>query len=71
MTSASSPERGGGRRERAAIPGLPPVVDDLPPGCAFAARCEKARESCREGEIALAGSGGRAVRCLYPEEELA
>ena len=39
---ACVPELGGGRRELDAIPGLPPVVDDLPAGCAFAPRCEKA-----------------------------
>ena len=64
------PELGGGRRELAAIPGLPPVVDRLPEGCAFAPRCDKAREECRSGEIALAGPAPRAVRCLYPEEAL-
>ncbi len=67
---ACVPELGEGRRELAAIPGLPPVVDDLPPGCAFAPRCEKAREECRQGEITLDRSGARAVRCLYPEETL-
>ena len=67
---ACVPELGAGRRELAAIPGLPPVVDDLPPGCAFAPRCPKAKDACRKGEIALAGSDGRAVRCLYPEKKL-
>lgn len=67
---ACVPELGEGRREMAAIPGLPPVVDDLPPGCAFAPRCEKAREECRQGDITLDRSGARAVRCLYPEETL-
>ena len=61
------PELGGGRRELSAIPGLPPAVDALPPGCAFSARCDKARESCRQGNIALEGLGDRAVRCLYPD----
>ena len=67
---ACVPELGEGRRELAAIPGLPPVVDDLPPGCAFAPRCEKARDECRQGDITLDRSGARAVRCLYPEETL-
>ena len=65
---ACVPELGGGRRELAAIPGLPPVVDNLPAGCAFAARCDKAQAKCREGDIALKGQAPRAVRCLYPEE---
>jgi len=67
---ACVPELGEGRRELAAIPGLPPVVDDLPPGCAFAPRCEKVRDECRQGDITLDRSGARAVRCLYPEETL-
>ncbi|GGH37417.1 peptide/nickel transport system permease protein [Cribrihabitans marinus] len=65
---ACVPELGGGRRELAAIPGLPPVVDDLPPGCAFAPRCDKARDDCRAGDIPLDGTAPRAVRCLYAEE---
>jgi len=67
---ACVPELGGGRRKLAAIRGLPPVVDDLPPGCAFAPRCEKAQEDCKKGEVPLESTGPRAVRCLYPEEEL-
>ncbi|RYH11551.1 dipeptide/oligopeptide/nickel ABC transporter permease/ATP-binding protein [Tropicimonas sp. IMCC6043] len=66
---ACVPELGGGRRELHAIPGLPPAVDNLPAGCAFAPRCDKAQDACRRGEVALeATRGARAVRCLYPEE---
>ena len=65
---ACVPELGGGQRELAAIPGLPPSVDDLPPGCAFAPRCHKAQDACKQGEIPLDGTPPRAVRCLYPEE---
>ncbi|MBV7378082.1 dipeptide/oligopeptide/nickel ABC transporter permease/ATP-binding protein [Maritimibacter dapengensis] len=68
---ACVPELGGGKRELAAIPGLPPIVSDLPPGCAFAPRCEKATEACKEGAIPLEGSETRAVRCIHPEEEIA
>lgn len=64
---ACVPELGGGRRALSAIPGLPPPVDDLPAGCAFAPRCDKAGEQCRKGDIPLEGSGARAVRCLQPE----
>ena len=67
---ACVPELGGGKRELAAIPGLPPIVSDLPPGCAFAPRCDKATEACRQGEIALEG-GTHKVRCIHPEEEVA
>ena len=64
---ACVPELGGGRRALAAIPGLPPPVDALPDGCAFAPRCDKARDACRQGEVLLQAGGTRAVRCLYPE----
>ena len=51
---ACVPELGGGRRKLAAIPELPPVLDSLPDGCAFAPRCEKAQEACRSADIPLA-----------------
>jgi peptide/nickel transport system permease protein len=63
---ACVPELGTGRRRLAAIPGLPPAVDALPDGCAFAPRCDKAQDACRTGEIALCGDA-RQVRCLFPE----
>ncbi len=63
---ACVPELGAGRRVLAAIPGLPPAVDQLPEGCAFAPRCDKAQAACRAGEIDLTGEA-RKVRCLYPE----
>ncbi len=67
---ACVPELGEGQRELHAIPGLPPAVDDLPPGCAFAPRCDKARDVCRQGEVTLdAFSRDRAVRCLFPETD--
>ncbi|WP_102225985.1 dipeptide/oligopeptide/nickel ABC transporter permease/ATP-binding protein [Acidimangrovimonas sediminis] len=73
---ACVPELGGGRRALAAIPGLPPSVDDLPPGCAFAPRCARAQEGCTAAPIdmregAVAGTPGRAVRCINPEEAIA
>ena len=64
---ACVPELGEGRRVLAAIPGLPPAVDALPEGCAFAPRCEKATDACRAGEIALESHGGRKLRCIHPE----
>jgi len=55
-----------------AISGLPPAVNRLPPGCAFAERCPYAQTSCSEGEINLAAlSRDRAVRCIAPLEERA
>ena len=67
---ACVPELGEGKRRLHAIPGLPPAVNDLPSGCAFAPRCDKAQPACRQGEIALDAYGPRKLRCLYPETEL-
>ena len=64
---ACVPELGGGRRRLSAIPGLPPPVDALPAGCAFAPRCDKAAAACSKSNIALTEQGDRAVRCLFPE----
>ena len=64
---ACVPELGGGRRILASIPGLPPVVDNLPEGCSFAPRCDKATEACRQGEIVWSRGNSRGVRCLHPE----
>ena len=66
---ACVPELGGGKRRLEAIAGLPPVVDNLPAGCAFADRCLKAQPNCREGDIPLTEYGSRKVRCLYHENE--
>ncbi|WP_306119332.1 MULTISPECIES: dipeptide/oligopeptide/nickel ABC transporter permease/ATP-binding protein [unclassified Roseitalea] len=53
-----------------AIEGRPPMVNDLPKGCAFAPRCPRARDTCRAAPIGLTELGdGRTVRCLYPLTE--
>ncbi|MGJ8605325.1 MAG: dipeptide/oligopeptide/nickel ABC transporter permease/ATP-binding protein [Marivita sp.] len=64
---ACVPELGGGKRRLEAIAGLPPAVDRLPEGCAFADRCLRVQPECRAGVIALEQTGARKVRCLYPE----
>ncbi len=63
---ACVPELGEGKRRLEAIPGLPPVVDRLPEGCAFADRCDRVQPDCRAGEIELERAGDRAVRCIHP-----
>jgi peptide/nickel transport system permease protein len=63
---ACVPELGGGKRRLEAIPGLPPVVDNLSDGCAFADRCDRVQPDCRAKEIALHRKGTRAVRCIHP-----
>ena len=60
-----------GEPERAidAIPGLPPAVNRLPKGCAFAPRCPLVLDACRQGEIPLDRLGhGRAARCIRARE---
>lgn len=62
---ACVPRLGQPRQARKAIPGLPPRLDDLPMGCAFAPRCDHALESCRQGPVVLTTfAPGRAVRCV-------
>ncbi len=64
---ACVPELGGGRRRLEAIPGLPPVVDQLPKGCAFAERCTRAEPDCSAGSLALEPlDRERRLRCLHP-----
>jgi len=66
---ACVPELGEGRRRLEAIPGLPPGVDQLPQGCAFADRCHRVTEACRERAIPLEPHGAeRSVRCIHPVE---
>ncbi|MGJ3262201.1 MAG: dipeptide/oligopeptide/nickel ABC transporter permease/ATP-binding protein [Salinarimonas sp.] len=66
---ACVPILGSGRRRLDAIPGLPPAVDALPDGCAFAPRCPRATGACTEGEIPpISVADGRSARCLYAAE---
>jgi peptide/nickel transport system ATP-binding protein len=54
------------------IPGTPPDLAALPPGCAFAARCRYASESCRQGEIPVAiSASGAMARCVRAAEAIA
>ncbi|MFD5569935.1 ABC transporter ATP-binding protein [Streptomyces cadmiisoli] len=43
------------------VPGLPPELGDLPDGCAFAPRCERASDACAALPAATAG-----VACHHP-----
>lgn len=48
-----------------AIPGAPPDLAALPPGCAFAPRCRVAQEACRIADPPeIARDGGGLVRCV-------
>jgi len=61
------PVLGQPERRLDAIEGLPPPVDRLPAGCAFAPRCPYVEARCRQGEIPLDPIGeAREVRCIKP-----
>jgi peptide/nickel transport system ATP-binding protein len=54
-----------------AIPGMPPDLTNLPPGCAFSPRCTYAIPACREtAPPATAISGKHDVRCHRSMERL-
>jgi peptide/nickel transport system ATP-binding protein/oligopeptide transport system ATP-binding protein len=59
----------GGLRDRSArlyaIPGNVPSPRDLPPGCAFANRCDLVEDACRAALPPLCDTGaGHVSRCL-------
>jgi peptide/nickel transport system ATP-binding protein len=52
-----------------AIPGAPPDLSQLPPGCAFAPRCKHARAECTAAiPEAVAISSTHAARCVLLKE---
>jgi oligopeptide/dipeptide ABC transporter ATP-binding protein len=52
------------------IPGSPPQVIDLPPGCPFTPRCPLARARCREEEPELRKLGENHLTACHFAEEL-
>jgi peptide/nickel transport system ATP-binding protein len=54
------------------IPGTPPNLAELPPGCAFAARCRYATDICHIGEIPVTTfNSGAMARCVRAVETVA
>jgi len=54
------------------IEGLPPAVNRLPIGCAFAPRCSSVMENCRSADIPLEDRGDEhMVRCIRNSAEVA
>jgi oligopeptide transport system ATP-binding protein len=51
-----------------AIPGNPPNLQELPPGCRFRDRCGQAMEQCLRRPPLWADAGGRMSRCFLPLE---
>ncbi|MGC8635581.1 MAG: ABC transporter ATP-binding protein [Thermoprotei archaeon] len=57
------------RRRLASVPGSPPDLSSLPPGCSFNPRCPYATDKCRTEEPKLREvSPGHWVACHYAEE---
>jgi peptide/nickel transport system ATP-binding protein len=48
------------------IPGLPPSLMHLPPGCAFRPRCERASAECRVEPAERSVGRMRSLRCFHP-----
>jgi oligopeptide/dipeptide ABC transporter ATP-binding protein len=65
---ASIPRIEGAREAIEPIPGQPPDLATLGPGCPFAARCRYASDACRSEPVALREvAPGRLSACLFPE----
>ncbi|WP_435185671.1 dipeptide ABC transporter ATP-binding protein [Halobellus sp. EA9] len=58
-------------RQRVLLDGEPPDPVNLPSGCAFAPRCPKAVDECREAEPPLdeAGDDTHSAACYFPVDE--
>jgi oligopeptide/dipeptide ABC transporter ATP-binding protein len=55
-------------RRLKSIPGFPPDMSNVPPGCPFAERCEFAGELCERETPELRGiSEGHLCACHYPQ----
>jgi len=71
MGSIIVPEKGLRDVKLTAIPGVPPNLKNPPSGCRFAERCKFVRPECRVTNVPLRDiGGGRAYRCIIPENEL-
>jgi peptide/nickel transport system ATP-binding protein len=71
MGSIIVPEAGLRNVKLTAIPGTPPNLKKPPSGCRFADRCRFVMPECRAFTVNLRDiGGGRAYRCLIPEEDL-
>ena len=66
LLSATPNADPGAKSARIKLEGELPSPIDVPPGCAFAPRCWKARDRCRAERPLLAGTS-HAAACFYPE----
>jgi len=69
----ATPVPGAARAARLAdIPGMVPALNDLPAGCAFAARCPRVMARCRDEKPNLTEPRpGRLVACFAAEQDAA
>jgi peptide/nickel transport system ATP-binding protein len=71
MGSIIVPEKGLRDVKLTAIPGVPPNLKRPPSGCRFAERCKYVRPECTLHSVPMREvGGGRAYRCIIPENEL-
>lgn len=74
MGSIIVPEDGMKAQKLTAIPGAPPNLKRVPPGCRFYDRCAYAHDACkrdaRVGVTRFGKDGSRYHRCVYAEQEL-
>jgi peptide/nickel transport system ATP-binding protein len=49
-----------------AIPGSPPDLASLPPGCSFAPRCAYVGDQCRHDVPPVLGTGNESLACFHP-----
>ena len=54
------------RKQRIRLSGEPPSPLAPPPGCAFAPRCPRVQDKCRQTTPALEGMDGVDVACFFP-----
>jgi peptide/nickel transport system ATP-binding protein len=66
----SVPSRNARGARLSQIPGMTPSLLNLPPGCAFRARCPRASDACRAEPEITSPAAGRALRCYHPRLEL-
>jgi len=66
-STVSSENRGQPLR---AIPGSPPNLADLPPGCSFAPRCAHASAQCRAESPPMVNIVNTRIACWHPLTQL-
>jgi peptide/nickel transport system ATP-binding protein len=70
MGSIIVPEKGMKEHKLNSIPGAPPNLKKVLPGCRFADRCSYVEERCRADGVQERTVGGRSYRCWRDEQSL-